>query len=317
MDSELYDAAIIGGGPAGLSAGIWLARYLHRVILIDSGDPRNWETRGVNGYLGSPGIRPAQLRGLGRDEARAHGVELVDAVCERVECHDEEHFRLLLADGRPIDARRLLLAIGLKDVWPDVPGLERVYGANAHVCPDCDGWGCAEKKVVVMGKGRKAVGMALDLTTWTDQIIICTNGAPADLDLPEYCAKLDALNIPVLESRIACLRHDGAVLRSIEFEDGLQLDVDKIFFAIGQYPADDLGAQLGCARDEGGHILVDEHYHTSVRHCYAAGDIVPGPQLAIAAAGDGAIAALAIHKSLVPPGRKLEPLSGPVATAPR
>ncbi len=317
MDSEPHDVAIIGGGPAGLSAGIWLSRYLHRVILIDSGDPRNWETRGVNGYLGSPGIRPAQLRGLGRDEARAHGVELVDALCERVACHDEEHFQLLLADGRPIDARRLLLAIGLKDVWPDIPGLERVYGANAHVCPDCDGWGCVEKKVVVMGKGRKAVGMALDLTTWTDQIIICTNGAPADLDLPEYCAKLDALNIPVLESRIARVRHDGAVLRSIEFEDGLQLDVDKIFFAIGQYPADDLGAQLGCARDDGGHILVDEHYHTSVRHCYAAGDIVPGAQLAIAAASDGAIAALAIHKSLVPPGRKLEPLSVPVAAAPR
>ena len=79
-----YDVAIIGGGPAGLSAGIWLARYLHDIVLVDSGDPRNWETRGVNGFLGLPGIRPAELRGAGRDEARRHGVELVDAVCDRV-----------------------------------------------------------------------------------------------------------------------------------------------------------------------------------------------------------------------------------------
>lgn len=315
MDSEQYDVAIIGGGPAGLSAALWLARYLYRVILIDSGDPRNWETRGVNGFLGLPQIRPSDLRGIGREEAREHSVNLVDAVCERVACYDEEHFQLLLADGRAIDARRLLLAIGLKDVWPDVPGLERVYGANAHVCPDCDGWDCAKKKVVVIGKGRKAVGMALSLTTWTDQIIICTNGAPADLDLPEYCTKLDALNIPVLESKISCVKHNGAELQSIEFTDGLQLDVDKIFFAIGQYPADDLGAQLGLERDDDGHIIVDEQYLTSLRNCYAAGDIIPGPQLAIAGAGDGAIAALAIHKSLVPASRKLEPLAAVSASA--
>ena len=315
MEPQLHDVAIIGGGPAGLSAAVWLARYLHRVILIDSGDPRNWETRGVNGYLGRPGIRPSELRGIGRDEARETGVELVDAICERVQCRDEEHFQLLLADGRAINARRLLLAIGLKDVWPDVPGLEHIYGANAHVCPDCDGWECASKKVVVMGKGRKAVGLALDLTTWTDQIIICTNGAPADLDLPEYCTKLDALNIPVLESRITCARHNGSHLQSLQFEDGLELDVDKVFFAIGQYPADDLGAQLGCERDAGGHIIVDDHYHTSVPHCYAAGDIIPGPQLAIAAASDGAIAALSIHKSLVPDSRMLEPLEPPASAA--
>ncbi|CAN5797662.1 NAD(P)/FAD-dependent oxidoreductase [soil metagenome] len=313
MNQQLYDVAIIGGGPAGLSAADWLARYLHRVILIDSGDPRNWETRSVNGFLGSPGVRPSGLRATGREQARAHGVELVDALCERVVCQDEEHFQLLLDNGRPVDARRVLLAIGLKDVWPDVPGLERIYGANAHVCPDCDGWECGGKKVVVLGKGRKAAGLALDLTAWTDQIIICTNGAPADLDLPEYMQKLDALNIPVLESPITCLRHDGDKLQSVEFKDGLQLDVDKIFFAIGQYPADDLGAQLGCERDSGGHIIVDDHYHTSMRNCYAAGDIVPGPQLAIAAASDGAIAALAIHKSLVPDGRKLEPL--PITTS--
>ena len=306
--NDPYDVAIIGGGPAGLSAATWLARYLHSVVLVDSGDPRNWETRGVNGFLGHPGIRPADLRGLGRDEARTLGVTLIDAHVEEVAQPRIEEFLLTLKDESAIRARRILLAIGLKDVWPRIPGLRQVYGANAHVCPDCDGHECTRKKVVVIGKGRKAVGMALNLTTWTSDIIICTNGEPAGLDLDEYCKKLDALNIPVLESRITCIAHTGSDVHALEFENGMSLDADKIFFAIGQYPSDDLGTQLGCDRDSGGHIIVDDAYHTSVTNCFAAGDIVPGPQLAIAAASDGAIAALAIHKSLVPDARKLEPL---------
>jgi thioredoxin reductase len=303
-----YDVAVIGGGPAGLSASIWLSRYLLEVVLVDSGDPRNWETRGVNGFLGHPDVRPADLRRMGRDEARRNGVRLVEGTCDLVTKHDDEHFELVLAAGRRVHASRVLLAIGLNDVWPDVPGLEHVYGSDAHVCPDCDGRECVGKKVVVIGAGRKAVGMALDLTTWTRDIIICTNGRPADLHLPEYCDKLDALNIPVIEEPIRRVEHSGARVRALTFESGLALDADKIFFAIGQYPADDLGAQLGCERDEDGHIVVDDAYHTSVLNCFAAGDIVPGPQLAIAAASDGAIAALAIHKSLVPDDRKLEKL---------
>jgi thioredoxin reductase len=306
--AERYDVAIVGGGPAGLTASIWLARYLHSVVVVDSGDPRNWETRGVNGFLGHPNIRPAQLRGMGRDEARQYDVRFVDALCDRVTRHDDDHFELTLAEGKPLHARRLLLAIGLKDVWPAIPGLDRVYGSTAHVCPDCDGYDCRDLKVAVIGSGRKAVGMALNLSTWTRDIIICTNGEPANLDLPEYCEKLDALNIPVIEFPISCVDHSGSRVHSLTFESGLALDCDKIFFAIGQYPADDLGAQLGCERDEGGHIIVDETYHTSVRNCFAAGDIVPGPQLAVAAAADGAIAALAIHKTLVPAERKLEKL---------
>src|SRR3954463_1537688 len=94
MDPRKLDVAIVGGGPAGLTASIWLARYLHSVGVVDSGDPRHWETRGINGFLGHPHTPPARLRGRGRDEARQSGVTLVDAVCERVTCHDEDHFEL-------------------------------------------------------------------------------------------------------------------------------------------------------------------------------------------------------------------------------
>jgi thioredoxin reductase len=299
-----FDVAIVGGGPAGLSASVFLARYLHSVVLIDSGDPRNWETRGINGFLGLPSVRPAELRARGRDEARRYSVHLVDACVDRARNVRDDHFTLTTNEGS-FRAQRVLLAIGLKDVWPDIPGLERAYGETAHVCPDCDGFEARDKKTVVIGRGRKAVGMALNLMTWTNEIIICTNGEPADMDGPEYCGKLDALNIPVLTERVTCARVSHGRVYCLELENGMQLDAERIFFAIGQYPADDLGAQLGCDRDAGGHIIVDEHCHTSVRNVYAAGDIIPGPQLAIAAASDGAIAALAIHKSLVPAELKL------------
>jgi thioredoxin reductase len=303
--NDKFDVAIVGGGPAGLSAATWLARYLRSVVLIDSGDPRNWETRGINCYLGLPGIKPADLRALGRDEARKYGVELVDDCVLRVQKLSDEQFVLTMHSGVDYDARRLLLAIGLKDVWPDIPGLERAYGETAHVCPDCDGYEARDKKIVVIGRGRKAVGMALKLSTWTRQLIICTDGLPPEMDEPELCTKLDALNIPVLTEKVTRALVNDRRVHCLELETGMSLDAERIFFAIGQYPADDLGAQLECKRDAGGHIVVDKHYHTSVDNVFAAGDIVPGSQLAIAAAADGAIAALAIHKSLVPETQKL------------
>ena len=306
-----FDVAIIGGGPAGLTAAIWLARYLHSVVLIDSGDPRNWETRGVNGFLGLPHIRPPELRALGREECRCYGVELIDDIVVAANKNGDDDFRIERLDGEPLHARRVLLAIGIRDIWPEIPGLEHTFGQNAHVCPDCDGYDARGKKVVVIGSGRRAVGMALNLTTWTRDIIICTNGEPPALDLPEYCEKLDALNIPVLTEPILRVVCEGNAIHSLELRDGMHLDAEKIFLAIGQFPADDAGTrlslQLGCDRDDEGHILIDSHYHTSVDNVFAAGDIVPGPQLAIAAASDGAIAALSIHKSLVPEGRRLTP----------
>jgi len=308
MAERDFDIAIIGGGPAGLSAAIWSARYLHSVCVIDSGDPRNWETRGINGYLGLDDVRPAQLRGKGRETCRTLGAELIDEVVLRVERRSDEDFLMCLEGGDRVTSRRVLLAIGIRDVWPDIPGLQGAYGVNAHVCPDCDGYDARDKKVIVIGNGRRALGMALNLTTWTREIIICTNGRPPDLDDAEYCAKLDALNIPVLTDPITRVTTDSRHIHCVALENGMQLDAEKIFFTIGQYPADDLGVQLGCERDDEGRIVIDGRGHTSVLNVYAAGDITPGPQLAIAAAAEGATAALAIHKSLVPEERRLTPL---------
>ena len=304
--SDLLDVLVVGAGPAGLSAGIWLGRYLHSVAIVDSGDPRNWETRGVNGFLGQPHVRPPELREIGREECRKYDVRLVDAHVDRVVKHDDDHFELQLDSGRAIHGRRVLLAYGIKDVWPNVPGLERVYGDKAHVCPDCDGYETRGKKTVVIGAGRRAVGMALNLATWTDDVTVCTNGEDPDLD-DALRAKLDGLDVPVVTEPITTIRFREGDLRSLEFEGRDALGCEKIFFTIAQYPADDLAVQLGCERDDESRVVVDRVGHTSVYNAFAAGDITPGPQLAIRAAADGAVAALAIHKSLLPDERRMPP----------
>ena len=304
MPAKRYDIAVVGGGPAGLSAALWLARYLHKVVVVDSGDPRNWETRGINGYLGHQGIRSPDLRAIGRSECAEYGVEFVGGIVDEAINETGELFAICLRDGSTIEAPRILLAIGLKDVWPNIPGLDQCYGETVHVCPDCDGYETRDKKTVVVGTGRKAVGMALALTTWTRQIVICTNGEPPDLE-QEVLDQLKALNIPLLDGPIRCVVSKDREISGVELEDGMSLDCERLYFAIGQYPSDDLGAQLGCKRDQLGRLVIDEHNHTSVKNVYAAGDIAHAPQLAIVAASSGAVAAMAIHASLIPEGREL------------
>src|SRR6266550_5186744 len=304
MTATRYDVAVVGGGPAGLCAALWLARYLHKVVVIDSGDPRNWETRGINGYLGHQGIRSPELRALGREECAKFGVDFVDDYVDRTLNEPGERFEICLRAGMTIEAERILLSIGIKDYWPDIPGLDRCYGETIHVCPDCDGYETRDKKTVVVGKGRKAVGMAFALGTWTRQIVICTNGEKPEIS-QVLLDKLKALNIPVLEAPIKGVVSKSTEIIGIDLEGAMSLDCERLYFAIGQYPADDLGAQLGCKRDELGRLVIDTRNHTSVKNVYAAGDIAPGPQLAIVAAASGAVAASAIHASLVPDTRKL------------
>lgn len=295
-----HQVAIVGGGPAGLSAALWLGRMLHDVVLIDSGDPRNWETRGIHGFLGSPSATPAELRATGRDSCRGYGVELIDAVAERAVRHADDHFELTLEGGRSVHAERVLLAFGLRDVWPELPGLERAYGSLVHTCPLCDGYDVRGRRAVVVGTGRRAVYLALELATWTDDIVVCTLGAPDDID-DEARAKLQGIAIDICHAAARALQvaPDGGG-GWLELADGERLHFDHLFIGMGQTPSDDLAAQLGCRRDANDRVVVDALQQTSVANVFAAGDLTPGAQLAIKAAGEGASAALAIHKTLLP-----------------
>jgi thioredoxin reductase (NADPH) len=132
-------------------------------------------------------------------------------------------------------SKRVLLAYGVKDIWPEIPGLEKIYGATAYHCPDCDGHETRGKKTVVVGVGRKAVGLALALATWTRELVICTNGHDPDLTTP-LLAQIDALNIPVLTERVTCALHRDRALYALELEGRMQLDCERLFFSIGRYP---------------------------------------------------------------------------------
>ena len=301
---HIFDIAIVGAGPAGLSAGIWLGRFLHDVVLIDSGDPRNWEAQEVHGYLGFERVRPAELRGRGREACRDYDTTLIDARIDRVIHHDRDQFELLSDDGRSISARRLLLTTGIRDDWPNIPGLERCYGRTVHTCPNCDGYESRQTSTAVIGTGPKAASVALAMTTWTDSITICTHGAPPNFDEPTTEA-LQRLDIDVITDPVELLEEDHRELRSIHFAHAPSIECQHLFIAMGQHARDHLGAQIGCERNEFGFIIIDAHHHTSVWNVFAAGDITPGAQLAVRAAAGGAEAALSIHHSLIPAERRV------------
>jgi thioredoxin reductase len=308
MAEQLYDCIVIGAGPAGLSAALFLARYRRRVLTFHHNSPRNIYSHGVHGFLGHHGIQPVELLARGRDEVTQHGGLIVEGCVTKVERLGEECFRVSTGDervvGQSFDARRLLLATGLRDLTPDCPGFREFYGVSVHHCPDCDGFEATGKRIAVVSRGKNAVGFTLGLLTWTDKLTIITNGGAGDMT-DEHRAKLSEFNIPVTDQRIEKLEGDAGTkqITHVRFEDGDALECDAIFFNLGTEPASTLHEMLGCRIDEEcGLVWVDEDQQTSVPGVYAAGDLTPKSQLA---AAEGAMAAIHIHKSLMPESQKV------------
>jgi thioredoxin reductase len=294
---DLYDCIVIGAGPAGLSASLFLARYLHRTLTFHHNSPRNEYAHGVHGFLGHHGIRPGELLARGRDEVTSHGGLIIEACVTGVEAVSPEHFRVFVGD-RVFDAQRLLLATGLRDLTPDCPGFREFYGSSVFHCPDCDGYEVRDKRVAVLAHGDNAVGFTENLLTWTRKITLLTdqNQIPDD-----DRAKLDALEVAVRTERVLALEGDTSMrqLRQVLFAEGEALECDALFFNLGTELATDLHETLGCRLDpECGLLWVDETQQTSIEGVYAAGDITPQSQLAVVAAAEGAMAAIHMHRSL-------------------
>ena len=302
MPSEsTYDCIIIGGGPAGLTCAIFLARYRRPVLVIDSGKPRNYASRAIHGFLGQHNIAPGELLARGRSEAEAAGAEICHCTANRVE-RVGDIFEVTTSSG-VMRARRVVLAYGVRDTLPDIPDIESYYGGSVFHCADCDGYEVREKRVGVIGWGKKAVGLALKLLQWTDQLTIFTDGHPREWT-DEHFSKLLALGIGVKDEKVISLIGDNAMVRAAVLSTGEQVSIDALFFTIGVERSCVLAEDLGCEVDDTRpNIIVDDHKQTSVEGIYAVGDLVPGSQLAITSAADGAIAAIAINKSLLPPSR--------------
>lgn len=303
MDSNrVYDCIIIGGGPAGLTCAIFLGRYRRRVLVLDTGRPRNAAARGIHGFLGQDSIRPAELLQRGRGEAERVGVQFQNAEAISV-VRDGDIFVVHCAEDRA-RARRIVLAYGVRDTLPEIEGIERWYGAGVYHCPDCDGFEVSDQRVAVIGRGRKAAGLALELLLWTDEVTVLTDGAKPRLP-PAEKSKLEAEGIEVCEQKIVALVGDDDHLQRITFTEGSDLPVDAVFFAIRTRRSCKLAEALGCEASGNTEIVVDEHRQTSIEGVYAIGDLVRGSQLVVTAAADGAIAAVAINRSLLPPARRV------------
>ena len=300
---EAYDVVVIGGGPAGLSAGLWLARYRRRAIVVDAGDPRNAETWAVHGYPGIDDVAPYELRLRLREQALTAGSEIRAAMVEAVEGREDD-FRVTLSDGVELRARRVLLCTGLKDILPEIPGFDELYGKSIWHCPDCDGPGVADMRVGVLGWGRQIAAFCTYMLTWTDRLVLLTHGHPPEL--PEKSrAALERFDIPVVTDVIDRLEGDAGCIQRVVFHDGEALELDAMFVHIASGPGSTLAADLGCEADEEGILEVDKNHETTVPGVYAAGDIIPGSRLAIRAAAEGVRAAVGIHKSLIPEERKV------------
>ena len=304
MVDDLYDCIVIGAGPAGLSASLFLARYLRRTLTFHHNSPRNEYAHGIHGFLGHHGIRPGELLARGRDEVTTHGGLIIEACVSSVEQISSERFRVV-AGTKSFEARRLLLATGLRDLTPDCPGFREFYGFSVHHCPDCDGYEVKDKRVVVLSRGDNSAGFTANLLTWTRHITLLTDGGEISND---DRAKLSALDIAIRTEAIVKLEGDTSSrqLHRVLFAEGEPLECDALFFNLGTELATNFHETLGCRLDpECGLVWVDDTQQTSVVGVYAAGDVTPQSQLAVVAAAEGAMAAIHIHRSLIPKERQI------------
>jgi thioredoxin reductase len=299
--ADSYDVAIIGGGPAGLTAAVVLGRACRRIILFDHGKPRNYAARAIHGFLGLDGIAPKQLLERARHEAQCYDVQTensevksIDRIEDSMELSKSSRFRVTTSN-RTILARAVLLATGVIDEVPKIPGIEELYGVSVHHCPYCDAWEHRGKHLVALADGSAAIELALSLLPWSKHVTCCANGTKltsADL------RTLSENSIITRTEPIAEIVRSGKARVEVRFESGEKLACDAIFFGAAQRQHSELPTILGCEIDEDGLIRRDSKQRTCVEGVFAAGDAAGDVQFAIVAAAQGATAAAAIHRML-------------------
>ena len=299
---ERCDVAIVGGGPAGLSAALILGRCCRRVIVFDAGRPRNSVSPELHGFLTRDCEHPSDLRRLGRAQLeRYETVTVRDAVVEDA-VPEDGHFVVTTADGTRVRARKLLLASGVKDEVPDIEGFEPTYGVSAFHCPYCDGWERRGQAIAILGKGTKGYALALELLGWTHDIVLCTNG-PHELEAEE-AACLERNGIFLEERQITRLESKDGVLSAVAFAAGPALPREALFFSTPTNQSCGIASALGCEFNERGSVKTGAYEKTNVPGLYVAGDASHHVELAIVAAAEGAMAALAINAELLEEDRR-------------
>jgi thioredoxin reductase len=301
-DSTPYDALIVGGGPAGLSAALNLGRSLLRVLLVDADRPRNAATMNSHGFLTRDGVPPHELRRLARAELDAYPeVEVRSRVRVLSLRREQDGFVAALGRREPtetVTARRVLLATGLRETLPDVPNLRGFYGMSLFSCTACDAWELQGRRLALIGETLDLADRARLISHWTPSLTVFTNGS--DAVTTAEAAELLTRGVSVRRERVVELVGDRGAIEAVRVEGGGETPIDGGFVRPEWHS--DLSFLHGMAPtvDEHGHVVVDRGGRTGVAGLYAAGDAaVPGPQQLIVAAGAGAQAARTIVRDAV------------------
>jgi thioredoxin reductase len=289
------DVAVIGGGAAGLSAALVLARARRTVVVVDAGRPRNAPAAHLHGYLSRDGLPPRELLTLGRDEVLRYGGAVVTATVTDL-TPDDTGFAVRLAGGRRIAARRLLVTTGLRDELPDIAGLRDRWARDVLHCPYCHGHEVRDRRLGVIGAPPGSIRYAQIVRQWTPDLTYFTT---PDTLTPADRTELAARDVTVVEGVIARLVIDDDHLRGVQLTGGRVVPCDALFVPPRFVPNNHLLAGLGCHAGPDGWTTTDGTGRTTVPGVWAAGNVVDPRAQVITAAGAGSAAAIALNADLV------------------
>lgn len=293
------DVAIVGGGAAGLSAAVTLARSLRSVVVVDAGDPRNAPASGAHNVLGREGAPPLELLAAGRREAERYGAVVLED--RAVAAHRRgDGFELDLAGHGAVRARRLLLATGLADELPDVPGVRELWGRSVLHCPYCHGWEVRGQRIGVLGTSALGLHQALLFRQLSDDVTLFLHQMP-DPDDDEW-EQLAALGVRVVVGAVDRLSHADGELRAVVLADGHEFELDAVAVAPRFVARADLYEQLGGALTEhphGTYLAAGPQGRTDLPGVWAAGNVSDLSAMVSVASGAGVVTAAAINADLV------------------
>lgn len=291
-----YDVVVVGGGAAGLSAALVLTRARRSVLVIDAGEPRNAAVTHMHGFLSRDGMPPSDFLALGRTEVSGYGGEVRRGFVATVASAGSGGFQLVLDDGEAVVARRALVATGLRDEIPAIPGLSDRWGRDVLHCPYCHGYEVRDQPLGVLGGSSDAVRYAQIVRQWTTDLTYFTpSGTLSSSDRDELANR----GIEVVEGTIEQVVVDSDRMRGVRLDDGCVIPRAALFVPPRFVPNSALLVALGCEVDHEGWTSVDSSGRTSVPGVWAAGNVVNARAQVITAAGEGSAAAIAINADLV------------------
>jgi thioredoxin reductase len=294
----VVDVIVVGAGPAGISAALILGRCRRRVIVFDTRTPRNASSRALHGFITRDGTPPMEFLRLARDElAKYETVQIHDAEVTEARCGSDGIYTVVVRSGLQYQAKKLLLATGVCDNLPDIPGFKELYGSSVFHCPYCDGWEVRDRPLAIYGRGARGFGLALELTAWSRDLALCTDG-PAGIE-PDDLARLRRNRIIVREERVVALEGQDGRLTRVVFAEGPAIDRHALFFSTGQYQRSALLEHLGCEFNEKGTVMTGKYETTHMPGLFVAGDASRKVQWVVVAAAEGAEAAFAINTDLL------------------